>query len=145
LDAFKHLVMPVATLGALHWATLSRVTRAAMLDEVGKDYVMAARSHGVSQRSIIWRHMLRNALVPALTSSALSAASLLGGVYIVEVIFSVKGLSLMITSSLAEQTADTAAALGFVVYNVIAVLILMFILDVLQAIFDPRLREKVQD
>jgi peptide/nickel transport system permease protein len=144
LDAFKHLVMPVLTVGALHWATLGRVTRAAMVEELGKDYVTAARAHGISQRSIIWRHALRNALVPALTSSALSAASLLGGVYIVEVIFGLHGVSDMIISAVAKSAPDAPAALGFTLYNVVAVLVLMFGLDVLQAIIDPRIHEKME-
>ncbi len=144
LDAFKHLVMPVVAVGALHWATLGRVTRAALIDELDKDYVIAARSRGISSRAIVWRHAMRNALVPALTSSALSAASLLGGVYIVEVVFNLHGISELITSALAETTADAPAALGFAVYNVIAVLLLMFVLDVLQAVVDPRIREKLQ-
>ncbi len=144
LDAIKHLVMPVITVSALHWATLSRVTRAAVIDEMDKEYVTAARARGISQRSIVWRHALRNALVPALTSSVLSAASLLGGVYIAEIIFSIHGVSQLITASLAQGIPDAPAALGFTVYNIIAVLLLMFVLDVLQAIIDPRLREKVQ-
>ncbi len=145
LDAFKHLVMPVITVSALHWATLSRVTRAAMIDEAHKDYVLAAQARGIPQRSIVWRHMLRNSIVPALTSSVLSAASLLGGVYIVEIIFGIHGVSQLITASLAQGIPDAPAALGFTVYNVIAVLLLMFVLDVLQAIVDPRIREKIQN
>jgi ABC-type dipeptide/oligopeptide/nickel transport system permease component len=144
LDAIKHLVMPVLTVSALHWATLGRVTRAAIIDEMDKNYVIAARSRGISQRAIVWRHMLRNALVPALTSSVLSAASLVGGVYIVEVVFGMHGISELITSAMAQGIPDAPAALGFTVYNVVVVLLLMFVLDVLQALVDPRIREKVQ-
>jgi peptide/nickel transport system permease protein len=143
LDAFKHLAMPVITVSALHWATLSRVTRAAMIEELDKDYIMAARSHGLSMRAIVWRHALRNALVPALTSSVLSAASLLGGVYVVEILFNIRGLSNLIVAATAQGVPDIAAALGFAVYNVVAVLLLMFVLDVLQAVIDPRLRERL--
>lgn len=143
LDALKHLAMPVISVCALHWATLSRVTRAAMIDELDKDYVLAARSRGLPMRAIVWRHALRNALVPALTSSVLSAASLLGGVYVVELVFNFRGLSNMIVAATAQGIPDIAAALGFAIYNVIAVLLLMFVLDVLQAVIDPRLRERL--
>ncbi|HET7378141.1 MAG TPA: ABC transporter permease [Anaerolineae bacterium] len=144
LDALKHLVMPVLTVSALHWATLGRVTRAAITDELDKDYIVAARAHGLSQRRIVWRHAFRNTLVPALTSSVLAAASLLGGVYIVEIVFNMHGVSELITEAVQQQTADAPAALGFTVYNILAVLLLMFVLDVLQAVIDPRMREKVQ-
>jgi ABC-type dipeptide/oligopeptide/nickel transport system permease component len=82
--------------------------------------------------------------VPALTSSVLAAASLLGGVYIVEIVFNMHGVSELITEAVQQQTADAPAALGFTVYNILAVLLLMFVLDVLQAVIDPRMREKVQ-
>jgi peptide/nickel transport system permease protein len=143
LDAFKHLAMPVITVSAMHWATLGRVTRAAMIEELDKDYIVAARSHGLSMRAIVWRHALRNALVPALTSSVLSAASLLGGVYVVEIVFNLRGLSNLIVAATAQGIPDIAAALGFAIYNVVAVLLLMFVLDVLQAVIDPRLRERL--
>ena len=141
LDAFKHLVMPVVTLSALHWATLGRVTRAAMIEELDKDYIRAGQARGVPERAIVWQHALRNALVPALTSSALSAASLITGIYVVEIIFNSHGVSEIMTIASAYGTPDVAGALGFAVYSVIGVLIVMFILDVVQALADPRLRE----
>ncbi|OGO66446.1 MAG: hypothetical protein A2030_06730 [Chloroflexi bacterium RBG_19FT_COMBO_50_10] len=140
LDALRHLVLPVITLSLYHWATLHRITRAVMLDEFSKEYMLAARARGVSHRRAIWRHALRNALSPVLTNSMLSAASLLTGVFVVEIIYNFHGISEIITRGTAS-IPDAPAAVGFAVYSVLAVLMLMFILDVLQAWLDPRYRE----
>ncbi len=139
LDALRHLAMPVFTLAIAHWATLGRVTRVTMMDELQQDYVTAARARGISERGVVWNHALRNAFTPALTSSLLSAASLLTGVYVVEILFNFHGISDVAVSSMAF-IPDAAAALGFAIYNVIVVWLLMTVLDALQVILDPRLR-----
>jgi ABC-type dipeptide/oligopeptide/nickel transport system permease component len=141
LEALRHLVMPVITLSLLHWATLGRVTRAAALEEMQKQYVVAAKARGIRARAVVWKHVFRNVLSPVLTSSALSAASLFSGVFIVEVIYNFKGLSDLALS--ARGLPDATPILGFAVYSVLVVLLLMFVLDVLQAVLDPRLREGV--
>jgi len=141
LDALRHLVMPVFTLAIAHWATLGRVTRATMIEELKKEYVVAAKAHGIPGQRIIWRHTLRNAIAPALTSSLLSAASLLTGVFVVEIIFNFHGISVIAVQSMGT-IPDAPAAMGFAIYSVIVVLILMGILDLIQAGLDPRIREE---
>ncbi len=86
-DSFRHLVLPVFVLGFAHWATLTRITRIQVLDEMEKDYITAAYARGLGEKMVLWRHAFRNALGPVLTSSAVSAASLVTSVYIVEKIF----------------------------------------------------------
>ncbi len=139
LDAFRHLAMPVFTLAIAHWATLGRVTRATMIEELHQDYVTAARARGISERRVVWRHTLRNAISPALTSSILSATSLLTGVFVVEIIFNFHGISDVAVSSMAN-IPDASAALGFSLYSVIVVWILMSVLDIVHAFLDPRAR-----
>ena len=141
-DTWKHLAMPVFTLSLYHWATLGRIARASMIDERSKEYVLAARARGVSERRVVWYHVFRNMLTPSLTSIALSGASIITGVFVVEIIYTFNGVSSVILSAMAD-VPDAPAALGFAVYSVILVLLLMFILDVLQAAFDPRVREGV--
>lgn len=141
IDALRHLVMPVFTLAVAHWATLARVTRVSMIDELKQDYVVAARARGIGERRIIWRHTLRNATAPALTSSLLSAAALLTSVFVVEIIFSLHGISEVAVMSMA-YVPDSAAALGFAIYNVIIVWFLMVILDLLQSWLNPRMRQR---
>lgn len=142
-DALLHLVMPVVVVAALPWATVARVTRAGMIEESGRDYVVAAQARGVRQRAIVWRHTLRNTLSPVLTASALSAATLVTGIYVVEIIFNFKGVSEIITGAARFSALDVAAALGFAVYSVLLVLVIMLLLDILQAVIDPRLRERI--
>jgi ABC-type dipeptide/oligopeptide/nickel transport system permease component len=142
-DALMHLVMPMVVVAALPWATVARVTRAGMIEESGKEYAIAAQARGVSQRAIVWRHTLHNTLSPALTASALSAATLVTGIYVAEVIFNLKGVSELIGGAVQTYALDIAAALGFAVYSVVLVLVIMLLLDILQALLDPRLRERI--
>jgi peptide/nickel transport system permease protein len=143
-DAFRHLVLPVFTLCLLHWATISRVTRVAVVDEKHKDYILSAKSRGITKRSIVGRHTFRNALLPALTVGVLSAATLITGVYVVERIFDLNGLSKLITYGF-QGTPDAPLALGFAVLSVLLVLPIMVGLDLLKGVVDPRIREEGDD
>lgn len=140
LDAFRHLALPVFTLSFAHWATLSRMTRAQVLEEMNKDYITAAQARGVSDRAIVWQHAFRNALGPALTSSAISAATLVTSVFIVEKIFNLKGVSDLITRY-GPFVPDAAAVLGFAIYSTLIVLGIMLILDIVQALLLPQIKE----
>lgn len=142
LDALRHLVLPVVTLAFSHWATLGRLTRASMVEESGRPYITAARARGIPARAVVWRHAFRNAMVPALNSTALSAASLVTGVFVVEVVFAFHGISELITNALTGNP-DVYLAVGFAVFSVVLVLPIMLILDIVQAIVDPRIREGV--
>ena len=140
-DALRHLALPVFTLSLAHWATLGRITRVAMINETSQAYVMAANARGLLRRQIVWRHVFRNVLLPALTSSSLSAASLITGVFVVEVVFDYKGLSELVTHSLRDIAPDAALAMGFAIYSVLLVLPIMLLLDMLKGLADPRVRE----
>lgn len=141
LDALRRLVLPAFTLSLAHWATLGRVTRAALVEELNKDYIVAALGKGLSMRQAVWRHALRNAIVPALSSTALSAASLVTGSFIVEIVFGFPGVSAALMRATSAISPDVPLALGFAVYSVLLVLPLMFGLDVILALVDPRIRE----
>lgn len=143
-DALRHLALPVMTLSLAQWATLSRVTRVSLIDQLDLDYVTVAYGKGLPSRRVVWGHAVRNALVPILTSSAVSAASLVTGVYLVELLFNLHGIADMFRLT-ADQAAtfntfDPAPAMGLAVYTVLIVLAITFVLDVLQAVVDPRLR-----
>jgi peptide/nickel transport system permease protein len=147
LDALRHLAMPVITLSLAQWATLSRITRASVIEELDKDYVTVAHGKGLTERVVVWRHALRNALVPIITSSGVATASLITSVYLVELLFNLHGISdiFLVTTSQAAQfaTFDPAPAMGFAVYTVLIVLTITFVLDVLHGLVDPRLRERL--
>jgi len=141
-DAWKHLAMPIFTLSLYHWATLARITRTSMIEERSKEYILSARARGLSERRVVWKHAFWNMLTPSLTSIALSATSIVTGVFVAEIIYDFNGVSSVIVAAMSGEP-DAPAALGFAVYSVVLVLILMFVLDVLQAAFDPRVREGV--
>jgi peptide/nickel transport system permease protein len=137
-NALSHLVLPASLLGLYAMAYISRMTRSFMLAELSQEYVVAARAKGLSEARIVWRHALRNALVPLITVVALSYAGLLEGSVLTETVFSWPGLGLYITNSL--QNADMNAVLGgTIVVGTIFVGLNLFS-DVLYRLLDPRTR-----
>ncbi len=141
-NAFRHLAMPVFTLAIFHWATLGRITRSVMLTERGKEYITAAKARGVSEPRLVWHHALYAIMAPSLTTMALSAAAIVTGVFVVEIIYSLKGVSQVIVAAMTSQP-DAPAALGFSVYSVIMVIGLLLVFDIIQAALDPRVREEI--
>jgi len=139
-DALRHLAMPALTLSLYHWATLARITRSAVMAQRRKEYITSAQARGIPSGRILWRHIFRNILVSSLTIVGLSTASLITGVYVVEIIYDLNGVSEIITTAMSSGIPDAPAILGFSVYSVLVVLILMFLLDVIQAVVDPRIR-----
>ncbi len=139
LDALRHLFLPAFTLAVAYWALLTRLTRASVVEETHREYVTAAQARGLPSRQVAWRHVFPNAAAPALTSTALTAASLVTGVYVIESVFNYPGVSDLIINSLGN-VPDTPMALGFAVYSVIGVALIMLVLDVVQALINPFLR-----
>lgn len=139
-DAIRHLMLPVITLGFVHWATLARIMRTTVIEESAKEYVIAATARGAPRRRLIWFHIVRNAIPPGLTSTAITSASLITGVFIVEIIFDYHGVSGLIIGG-TGFLPDVAAVMAFTVYSIVTTLLVMFVLDVLRAIVDPRIRE----
>jgi len=143
LDAVKHLILPAISISLVHLATLGLVTRSSMIEELSKDYIRRAKSIGLTNRGIIWKHGFRNAMLPGLTSTALSAASLVMGVYVIEIVFNRHGVSELISYMLVNvRSSQVEAALpaGFAVYSALAVLPIMLLLDILQALSDQRIQ-----
>ncbi len=141
-DAFanvlSHLVLPATLLGFFSMAYISRMTRSFMLHELGQEYVVAARAKGLSEARIIWRHALRNAMVPLVTVITLSYAGLLEGSVLTETVFAWPGLGLYITNSL--QNADMNAVLGGTIVVGSVFIGLNLLSDLLYKTLDPRTR-----
>jgi peptide/nickel transport system permease protein len=139
-NAFSHLVLPASLLGGFSLAYISRMTRSFMLNELGQEYIVAARAKGLSETRIVWRHALRNAMVPLVTVVALSYASLLEGSVLTETVFSWPGLGLYITHSL--QNADMNAVLGGTIVVGTIFIGLNLFSDALYRWLDPRTNER---
>ena len=138
-NAFSHLVLPASLLGYFSLAYISRMTRSFMLAELAQEYIVAARAKGLSEARIIWRHALRNAMVPLVTVIALSYAGLLEGSVLTETVFAWPGLGLYITNSL--QNADMNAVLGGTIVVGTVFIGLNLLSDLLYQLLDPRTRE----
>jgi len=135
-NALSHLVLPASLLGYFSLAYISRMTRSFMLNELAAEYIVAARAKGLSEARIIWRHALRNAMVPLVTVIALSYAGLLEGSVLTETVFSWPGLGLYITNSL--QNADMNAVLGGTIVVGTVFIALNLLSDALYRLLDPR-------
>ncbi len=139
LRSLKSLVLPALALSLVQAAVLMRITRAAMLEVLQEDFVRTARARGLSPRAVLFRHVLRNALIPVLTLSGLQFANLLAGAIVVENVFFLPGLGRLLFQSIANRDL-------VVVRNGVLVLATLVILvnagvDLLQALVDPRLRQ----
>ncbi|MCJ8141790.1 ABC transporter permease [Ancylobacter sp. A5.8] len=135
-DVFRHIILPASLLGYFSLAYISRMTRSFMLNELGQEYIVAARAKGLSEARIIWCHALRNAAVPLVTVIALSYANLLEGSVLTETVFSWPGLGLYITNSL--QNADMNAVLGGTLVIGATFIGINLLSDLLYRLLDPR-------
>ena len=138
-SALSHLVLPASLLGYFSLAYISRMTRSFMLNELAQEYIVAARAKGLSETRIIWRHALRNAMVPLVTVITLSYAGLLEGSVLTETVFAWPGLGLYITNSL--QNADMNAVLGGTLVVGTVFIALNLLSDLLYRVLDPRTRD----
>lgn len=138
LDYLRHLVLPVMTLTVQIIAEWSRFQRASMLDVMSADYIRTARAKGVPRRRVVFKHGLRNALIPLVTVMAIDIGALFGGLIITETIFSVPGMGRLFFDSLLQGDVNVLVAWTIVV----AVFIVLFNLlaDVLYGVLDPRIR-----
>ena len=138
LGNIGRLLLPAFALGLPILANLSRLVRSAMLDALGQDYIRTARAKGVSERKVLYKHALRNALIPFVTSVGIMTGYLLGGAIVVEQVFAIPGLGRLILGAIAErnypllQATILVVTSGFVFVN--------FAVDLLYLAIDPRVR-----
>ena len=137
-EAFMSLVLPAIALAVVQAAILARITRSAVLDVLREDFVRTARAKGLSQRAVLWRHVLRNAFVPVLTVMGLQFANLLTGTIVIENVFSLPGLGRLVFQAIANR--DLGVVRNVVMLLAAAVIVINFIVDVLYAVVDPRLK-----
>ncbi|MEU9608103.1 ABC transporter permease [Streptomyces sp. NPDC048057] len=138
LDVAAHLVLPVITLAAWSLAVIARMTRSAVLEVIGNDYVRTARSRGVGEFRVITRHVLPNAMPAVITVIGLQAGFLLSGAVLTETVFSWPGLGLALHQ--AVSTRDIPLVQGGILMIAIAFVLINFLVDVLQAYFNPKIK-----
>lgn len=138
LDNIGKLLLPACVLALPVLANLARLLRSSMLDTLRQDYIRTARAKGISEPGVLFRHALRNALIPFVTSAGIMTGYLLGGAIVVEQVFAIPGLGRLILGAIAErdyqlvQATILVVSVGFVLVN--------FAVDLLYAVIDPRVR-----
>jgi peptide/nickel transport system permease protein len=138
LGNLGQMLLPAAVLGFAFAASVTRITRAAMLDVLSDDYVRTARSKGVSARGVVWRHALPNALIPVVTLSGVEFGYLLGGAVIVEKVFALPGLGRLTLDAITQR--DYALVEGSVLFVALNFMVLNLLVDLAYAALDPRVR-----
>lgn len=137
LDIAWHLVLPAVTLSLFYMALYTRLMRATVLEQQGKDYVVTALAKGLTDSQITFRHILRNAVLPVVTMAGIQVASLLGGSVIVESVFGWPGLGLLAYQSLFAR--DFNLLLGIFFFSACLVVIVNLMVDLLYLVLDPRI------
>lgn len=139
-NAIRALTLPAIALALPQAAILSRVMRSALLDTLDEDYIRTARAKGLSRGQAMWRHALRNALIPVLTILGLQFSFLLAGAIIIENVFFLPGLGRLVFQAISAR--DLIVVRSVVMMLVFAVILINFIVDLTYAIADPRLRRR---
>jgi peptide/nickel transport system permease protein len=137
-DGTKYIIMPAVALGTNMMGILMRVTRSSVLEVMHEDYVRTARAKGLDERNVLWRHVLRNALVPIVTVVGLELGTLLSGSIIVETVFSWPGSGALLIAAI--QARDYPLITGTVLTYTVAFVLINLAVDLLYAIIDPRIR-----
>jgi len=138
VDVLRHLVLPVATIVTIDMALLIRVMRSSMLESLGKPYITTAKAKGLSNKTVIYKHARRNALIPVATLSGMLVAGLMGGLIITETVFGFGGLGQW--AAAAAVQLDMPAVLGYAMLSAVLFVIANLIVDILYAYIDPRIR-----
>lgn len=138
LASLGQLFFPAVTLGFAFAASVTRISRSAMLDALSDDYIRTARSKGASAMSVIWRHALPNALIPVVTLSGVEFGYLLGGAVIVEQIFALPGLGRLVLDAITQR--DYALVQGTVLFIAFNFLVINLLVDLAYVALDPRIR-----
>ena len=136
-DLLAHLVLPAATLAIVYLAQIMRLTRTAMLHVIGEDFITTARAKGLSEGRVLYKHALRNALLPVITVIGSDLGMLLSGALLIETVFAWPGLGRLMIDSLAMR--DYPVLLGLFLLISISVAVVNFITDLIYSVLDPRI------
>jgi len=139
-DVARHLVLPALTLGTFYMAVYARLTRASILEVSQLDFVKTARAKGLSEHTVVTRHVLRNALLPVITYAGIQAGGLIGGSLLVETVFAWPGIGRLAFDALLQR--DYSVLLGVFFMASIIVVVVNLITDILYTVVDPRIELK---
>lgn len=138
LDALAHLLLPAIALGSIPLAAITRMTRASVLEVLGEDYVRTATAKGLAQQLITRRHVLKNAMLPIITTIGLLTGALLSGAVLTESVFAFNGIGSYLFEAISNL--DYAVLQGFILFIAVVYALVNLVVDLLYGVFDPRMR-----
>jgi peptide/nickel transport system permease protein len=138
LDVLHHLVLPTVTLAVIYLAQYSRLARSSMLDVLGADYIRTARAKGLAEGVVLYKHALRNALLPVVTVLGLQFGNVLAGAILVETVFNWPGLGRLAFDSVLRR--DYPTILGVLLFSSIVVIVMNMVTDLCYRLIDPRIK-----
>ena len=141
-SSFRHFVLPALTLALTNMAIDLRMTRSSMLEVMRQDYIRTARAKGVSDKVVIFRHALKNAMIPVITSIGINFGYLLGGTIVTEQVFGMPGLGSLLINAI--RTKDTPLLTGTVLFLAFMFSVVTLIVDVSYGFFDPKIKAQYQ-
>ncbi len=137
-DALKHLILPAIALGTIPMAIIARITRSNLLDVLGLDYIRTARAKGVNEKAVVFKHAMRNAMLPLVTILGLQIAGLLGGAVLTETVFGLPGIGSMLVDSIFAR--DYPIVQSFTLVIALIFVFVNLVVDISYAYLDPRIR-----
>lgn len=141
-DTWVHYILPSFTVAAAESAVLLRLTRTTMLETIRQDYVRTARAKGQHEKTVIFHHALKNALIPVVTVAGMDFGYLLGGIVTIEAVFSINGVGTLIINAIRMK--DVPQVIGCALFLSFFFMLVMLIVDILYAYIDPRIRARYQ-
>ena len=142
-DTLKHFILPTLTVSLTSAAGLLRLTRASMLETIRQEYIRTAQAKGAGERVVIWKHALRNALIPVVTSMGTSFGASLGGAIIAETVFSMPGMGTLMTNAIRQK--DVPTVMGATLFLAVMFSLVVLLVDILYAFIDPRIKAKYRN
>jgi peptide/nickel transport system permease protein len=136
--AFRHMLLPAVSLGFSQSALIARIARSCMIEVLRQDYIRTARAKGLAERSVVYLHAFRNALVPVVTVIGITMAILIGGAVVTEIVFNIPGLGRLIISAILRR--DYPVVQGVVLLTAAAYMLINLVVDMVYAFIDPRIR-----
>ena len=139
-DILHHLVLPATTLGIIYVAQYSRLSRASMLEVIGSDYIRTARAKGLAERKVVYKHALRNAVLPVVTVAGIQLGHVLAGAILVETVFSWPGMGRLMFEGILRR--DYPLIMGILIFSSVMVIVANLLTDILYGVLDPRIRRR---
>ena len=138
VDTWKGYILPMIAMGGYSVSFLARLMRSSLLDVMGQDYIRTARAKGISETRVIFKHALRNALIPVVTVLGPTVANLLTGSFVIEKIFAIPGMGGYFVNSVTQR--DYTTIVGMTVFYAAFLIAMVFIVDLIYCLIDPRIK-----